>query len=314
MDELLVTEVGGRRLQLSNLDKVLFGDGTTKAELIAYYLAIAPTMLPHLRDRCLTRLRFPEGVDGPSFYEKNAPRGTPAWVRTAPVLAQDSEIDYVVADEAATLVWLANLAAIELHAPQWRTSDASTPPAIPISLEGDHAVPATTLVVDLDPGEGVTMHQLCRAAMLAAHHLAQAGLIPFVKTTGSKGLQVMAAIAPTPWRKVVEQSRALGADLAARHPDLLTTTMAKRARAGLIYWDHLQNRGDRNTICVYSCRGRARPSVSTPLTWDEVAAVGPDDSLGFTIHDVPERVQRLGDLWEPLLESRGAPDLPSWTG
>lgn len=311
MPEPVTTEVDGHRLQLTNLEKVLFPDGTTKAELIAHQLAIAPVMLPHLRDRCLTRLRFPHGSDQASFYEKNAPAGTPEWVRIAPVRAQDGTIDYVVADDAATLVWLANLAAIELHAPQWRTTDATLDDGA-VPLEGPHAVPATTLVVDLDPGPGITMHQLCRAAMLAGHELATAGLVPFVKTTGSKGLQLMAAIEPTPWREVVERSRALGAKLAARHPDLFTTTLARQARTGRIYWDHLQNRGDRNTICVYSCRGRERPFVSTPLTWDEVSSLGPDGTLAFTIDDLPGRLDQHGDLWEPLLDPDTAAPLPQW--
>lgn len=310
------TQVGERVLQLSNLDKVLFPDGTTKAELVQYYLAIAPVLLPHLADRCITRLRFPNGTAEQSFYEKNAPRGTPQWVRTAAVQAQEAVIDYVVAEEPATLVWLANLAAIELHTPQWRTIDAPGPepgsPHNPIALEGGQPVPATTVVVDLDPGPGITMHQLCLAAMLAAHELASQGLVPYVKTTGSKGLQLMASIEPTPWRTVVEQTRRLGAQLAAQHQDLFTTTMAKEARPGRIYWDHLQNRGDRNTISVYSVRGRHEPRVSTPLTWEEIAAVGPDDDLSFTITDLPGRLEEHGDLWEPLLGPEEAAPLPTW--
>ncbi|MGD7731852.1 non-homologous end-joining DNA ligase [Propionibacteriaceae bacterium G57] len=315
----VTTQVAGRTLQLTNLDKVLFPDQTTKAELIQYYLAIAPVMLPHLAERCITRLRFPNGTDAQSFYEKNAPKGTPDWVRTAIVATQDSPVDYVVADNAATLVWLANLAAVELHTPQWRTTDApATPghpagsPGHPIALEGPAAVPATTLVVDLDPGPGITMHDSCRAAMLAATELATAGLEPFVKTSGSKGLQLMARIEPAPWREVVEQVRRLGAVLAHRHPDLFTTTMAKDARGGKIYWDHLQNRGDRNTISVYSVRGRDQPRVSTPITWDEVAAIGPDDPLSFTIDEVLDRVGRHGDLWRPLLDDSVSVPLPSW--
>ena len=309
------TEVGQHRLQLTNLDKVLFPDQTTKAELVQYYLDVAATMLPHLEDRCLTRLRFPHGTTADSFYEKNAPKGTPSWVKTAKVQASDTVIDYVVADEPATLVWLANLAAIELHTPQWRTTD--TPGAHsddrPVQLEGDDAVLATTVVVDLDPGPGVTMHQLCRAAMLAGTELASAGLIPHVKTSGSKGLQLMATIDPSPWRLVVEQVRGLGQRLASAHPELFTTTMAKAARPGLIYWDHLQNRGDRNTISCYSVRGRDTPRVSTPVTWDEISTVGPDDDLSFTIRDLPSRLADLGDLWQPLLDSSTAAPLPTWS-
>ena len=312
----VLTQVDDRVLQLTNLDKVLFPDGTTKAELIHYYLGIAPVMLPHLADRCITRVRFPQGIDEKSFYEKNAPTGTPEWVRTAAVRASEKILDYVIADQSATLVWLANLAAIELHTPQWRTTDAPGPEPgsidNPIALEGEGAVPATTLVVDLDPGPGITMHQSCQAALLAANELAIAGLVPYVKTTGSKGLQLMATIEPTPWRTVVDQVARLGAVLAARHPTLFTLTMAKEARGDRIYWDHLQNRGDRNTISVYSVRGRQSPRVSTPVSWDEVAAVGPGDDLSFTIADLPERIEDRGDLWEPMLDVDEAAPLPTW--
>ncbi|MGA4668623.1 non-homologous end-joining DNA ligase [Propionibacteriaceae bacterium Y1923] len=308
------TQVDDHVLQLTNLDKVLFPDQTTKAELIEYYLMIAPVALPHLAERCITRLRFPHGTDQSSFYEKNAPAGTPDWVRLAHVSTQDSDIAYVVADQAATLVWLANLAAVELHTPQWRTTDApsSGGPEDPIALAGPDAVPATTLVVDLDPGPGITMHQSCQAALMAANELAAAGLLPYVKTTGSKGLQVFAAIEATPWREVVEQVGRLGALLAGRHPDLFTTTMAKSSRTGRIYWDHLQNRGDRNTISVYSVRGRESPRVSTPVSWDEVAAVGPEDDLSFTIADIPGRLDEFGDVWQALLDPDQAAPLPTW--
>lgn len=310
------TQVGDRVLQLTNLDRVLFPDQTTKAELIEYYLGVADVLLPHLADRCITRLRYPNGSDSESFYEKNAPQGAPAWVRTAKVRAQDSIIDYVVADHPATLVWLANLSSIELHTPQWRTTDAPFPDAgteqAPVALEGDHAVLATTLVVDLDPGPGITMHDSCQAALMAATALASEGLLPHVKTTGSKGLQLMAAIEPAPWRDVVEQVRRLGARLAAEHPDRFTTTMAKQARGHKIYWDHLQNRGDRNTVSVYSVRGREQPRVSTPVTWDEVAAVGPGDDLSFTIGEIPARLEQHGDLWASMLEAGEAAPLPMW--
>ena len=310
------TQVGDRVLQLTNLDKVLFPDQTTKAELIQYYLGIAEVLLPHLADRCITRLRFPHGSDAESFYEKNAPQGTPAWVRTAKVTAQDSIIDYVVADQAATLVWLANLASIELHTPQWRTTDAPVPDAgseqAPVALEGPDAVLATTLVIDLDPGPGITMHDSCQAALIAANELAAEGLLPYVKTTGSKGLQVMASIEPAPWREVVEQVRRLGAKVAGAHPEVFTTTMAKQARGHKIYWDHLQNRGDRNTVSVYSVRGRDQPRVSTPVTWDEIAGVNAGDDLSFTIAELPQRVDRYGDLWAPLLDPHEAAPLPRW--
>lgn len=311
-EQTVRTEVDGRVLQLTNLDKVLFPDGTTKAELVQYYLQIAPVMMPHLAGRTITRLRFPNGTTAPSFYEKNAPAGTPDWVHIQPVLAADSLITYVEADSPATLVWLANLAAIELHTPQWTAADAQTPPGEPIPVDGPESVLSSTLVIDLDPGDGVDAHQSCTAAMLVATELAGQGLVPLVKTSGSKGLQLMARIVPTQWREVTEQVRRLGVLLAARHPDLFVTTMMKSARAGRIYLDHLQNRGDRNTISVYSVRGRETARVSTPLTWEEVAAVAPGDSLHFTIDQLPARVERLGDLWQDLLDPDQAAPLPNF--
>lgn len=307
------TEVDGRLLTLTNLEKVLFPDGTTKAELIAYSHSIAPTILPHLAGRCLTRLRFPHGSDATSFYEKNAPAGTPEWVHIQRVQAAGSSIDYVVADDTATLVWLANLAAIELHTPQWRVCDSPTDPGEPIVFEGADAVRASTLVVDLDPGPGIEAHHLATAAMMAATELAGEGLVPFVKTSGSKGLQVVAPIEPSDWHDAMEQVRILGLHLARARPDLFVTTMTKSARPERIYVDHLQNRADRNTISVYSARGREQPRVSTPLSWDEVAAVAPGDELHFTIRDLPGRLAEHGDLWAGLLDPATAAPLPQLT-
>lgn len=306
------TEVDGRGLQLTNLDKQLFPDGTTKAELVEYYLHIAEVMLPHLADRCITRVRFPNGSAEASFYEKNAPAGTPDWVRIQRVLAADSTIDYVVADSPATLVWLANLAAIELHTPQWRVPDAPEDHRDRIVLEGDGAVLASTVVVDLDPGPGITTEQIATAAMLAAQELASHGLVPLAKTSGSKGMQVMARIESTPWREVLEQMRRFGLALAKASPDLFVTVMRKDQRDQRIFLDHLQNRADRNTVSVYSVRGREQPRVSTPLTWDEVAEISDGAPAQFTIDQVLERVERHGDLWADLLDDHAPPPLPTW--
>lgn len=305
----LRTEISGRALTLSNLDKVLFPSGATKAEVISYYVAIAPVLLPHLANRCITRLRFPDGTAKNSFYEKNAPGGTPDWVRTEQVRALDSVIDYVVADDDATLVWLANLAALELHTPQWRMADS---PTAPVVFEGVDSVLASSLVIDLDPGPGIAGDQIARAAMITATELAAVGLVPFVKTSGSKGMQVFTPIEPAPWRAAMEQVRRLGLKVASAHRDLFVTTMSKQARAGRIYLDHLQNRADRNTISVYSLRGRDHPWVSAPLTWDEVAQIGPGDQFQLTSDQVLSRVAENGDLWEAALDPATAGPLPEW--
>ena len=199
----VVTRVGDRTLTLTNLEKVLYPSvGLTKAEVIDYYLRIAPVMLPYIRDRVMTRLRFPDGVsrDRFSFYEKNAPMGTPDWVRRVNVSTSDGIIDYVVADDEAAVVWLANLAALEMHVPQWTVSSATAVDGIVSLPEADRRPGeplADRVVVDLDPGAGMTIVDSSRAALIVAARLAEDGMIPIAQTSGSKGIQVYAAIAPT---------------------------------------------------------------------------------------------------------------------
>lgn len=289
-------EVDGRVVALSNLDKELFPDGTTKAEVIAYYSEIAPVMLSHLAGRAVTRLRFPDGTDAESFYEKNAPAGTPDWVPVLEVIAADTRISYPLVESPATLVWLANLAALELHTPQWRREHQPPPPFV---VGGDTL--ADLLVVDLDPGPGITMADSAKAALLVAADLAADGLVPVPRTSGGKGLQLQAAIAPVPADAAVGYVRGLATRLAARHPDLFVTTQAKTARPGRILIDWLQNQSVRNTICSYSLRGRDRPSVATPLTWDEVGAAAEGEPLSFSPADALARVAEHGDLAADLL-------------
>lgn len=310
----LRTEVDGRPVTLTNLDKVLFPSGFTKSEVVDHYLRVAPVMLPHLAGRCITRLRFPNGTDQASFYEKNLPAGAPEWVATQQVLAAESTISYVVADSPATLVWFANLAALELHTPQWRVehcgAGGGAAPDEPIDIEDAQQVRCDRVVVDLDPGPGTTMVESAQAAMIFATALAADGLIPFVKTSGSKGLQVFAPIVPTPWRQVLAYVSGLGRTLAAQHPDRFVTTMAKDQRPGKIYVDALQNRADRNTIAPYSLRGKDFASVSTPLAWDEVAVVDRPDALRFDSAAVLARLERDGDPWADLLDPATAARLP----
>lgn len=311
----LRTEVDGRAVALTNLDKPLYPNGFTKAEVVDHYLRVADVMLPHLASRCLTRLRFPEGTERASFYEKNLPAGAPDWVITRTVQASEAIVDYPLADSPATLVWLANLAALEIHTPQWRCDDVvDVDPAVAIDLEAPGRVLADRLVIDLDPGEGTTMADSAQAAMLVATELAGEGLVPFVKTSGSKGLQVFCAIVPTPWQQVLEHVRALGERLVQRHPDRFVTVMAKQVRTERIFVDVLQNRAARNTIAPYSLRGKQVDSVSTPVTWEEVAEAAHGAPLAFTSGQVHARIDRLGDLWADLLDPALAAELPVSSG
>lgn len=312
------TAVGERILTLTNLDKVLYPRvGFAKAEVIQYYLQVAETMLPHVADRTMTRLRFPDGADAFSFYEKNAPLGTPSWVHTQGVRVSDGVIDYVVADEAATLVWLANLAALEMHVPQWRVSSADPDPDEAIDLAPPEATTgddeprrgeplADLVVVDLDPGEGITMVESAHAALLVAQELATDGLVPVAKTSGSKGLQIYAAIQPSRCRDVSRYVQLVGKNLVRRHPDLFVITMAVASRAGRIFVDFSQNAAAKNTIAAYSLRGRDAPTVATPVSWDEVGAVKTPDDLRFLPDQVLDRIAEHGDLAADLLH----PDRP----
>jgi bifunctional non-homologous end joining protein LigD len=311
----LVTRVGERTLTLTNLDKVLFPSvGFTKAEVIDYYLRIAPVMLPHIRDRAMTRLRFPDGVgpDRSPFYEKNAPMGTPEWVRRVKVNTSDGIIDYIVVDDEAAVVWLANLAALEMHVPQWTVSSATPANGI-ISLpelqprSGEPL--ANRLVVDLDPGAGMTIVDGARAALIVAARLADDGMIPIAQTSGSKGIQVYAAIAPTRSKTAWNYVKQLNASLHKAQPDFFVAAMSVEQRAGRIYVDYNQNLAARNTIAPYSMRGRDRPAVATPVTWEELGSVRRPDDLQFGPEDVLARVVDYGDLAADLLTSE-APSLP----
>jgi bifunctional non-homologous end joining protein LigD len=312
----IITRVGDRTLTLTNLDKVLFPSvGFTKAEVIDYYLRIAPVMLPHIRDRVMTRLRFPDGV-GPdrfSFYEKNAPMGTPGWVRRVKVNTSDGIIDYVVADDEAAIVWLANLAALEMHVPQWTVSSATPIDGIIILPEHEPRPGeplANRVVVDLDPGAGMTIVDSARAALIVAARLAEDGMIPIAQTSGSKGIQVYAAIAPTRSKNAWNYVKQLNASLHKAQPDFFVAAMSVEQRAGRIYVDYNQNLAARNTIAPYSMRGRERPAVATPVSWDEVGGVSGPDDLRFSPEEVLARVAERGDLAADLV-TPNAPELPA---
>jgi bifunctional non-homologous end joining protein LigD len=312
----VVTKVGDRTLTLSNLPKVLFpATGYTKAEVINYYAQIAPTLLPHVRDRVMTRIRFPDGVgdDRFSFYEKNAPLGSPSWVRTQLVRTSDGIVDYVVADEPATIVWLANLAALEMHVPQWTVSSARPDSYGVIDLPDREPRPgeplANRVVVDLDPGAGMTIVECAHAALRVAALLADDGMIPVAQTSGSKGMQVYAAVQPCRSSDVSVYVRGLARILKKAAPDLFILSISVAQRAGRIYLDHNQNVAAKNTISPYSMRGRDRPAVATPLSWDEVGAVRSPGDLRFSPEEVLARVAGLGDLAADLLHD--GPPLPA---
>jgi bifunctional non-homologous end joining protein LigD len=300
----VTVEVSGRRLRLSNLDKVLYPEpGFTKGEVIDYYTRIAPVLLPHLADRPLTVKRYPNGVDGPFFFEKNAPRGAPEWVRTARLPVPGStknrdEISYVIVDDLPTLVWLANLAALELHTPQWTVGPRG-------GIRG-----ADQLVLDLDPGPPASIVECCQVALLLRELLVADGLTPLPKTSGSKGLQVYAALAETPAERTAEYALRLARQLEEERPQLVVSRMTKSLRPGKVLVDWSQNNAAKTTVSVYSLRARQLPTVSTPVTWDEVTAAAKSrDRLSFVADDVLARVAADGDLFAPLLAER-RPRLP----
>lgn len=290
-------DVEGRTLRLSNLDKVLYPrTGTTKGEVLHYYAQVAPTLLPHLADRAVTRIRWPHGVAEGSFFEKNVPQGTPSWVRTASVPTTGSRgesrhgdrLVFPVVDDLATLTWLVNLAALELHVHQWRVGRNGRPRN------------ADRIVIDLDPGEPATLHECCQVALMVREKLAERDLDARPVTSGSKGLHLYAEL---PRRLPGEESTALAREVAeelqAEHPRLVTATMTKARRSGKVFLDWSQNASSKTTITPYSLRGRDKPFVATPVSWAEVEA-GAEDPVGLEqvrMEEVLDRVADLGDLF-----------------
>ena len=293
-------EVEGRRLVLSNLDKVLYPEtGFTKGEVIDYCARAADVLLPHLRDRPISFKRYPDGVDGEGFFAKNAPRGTPDWVRTVrlpvPGSTKNREtIDYVVIDDLPTLIWAANLAALELHVPQWTVG--------PRGAVRD----ANLLVLDLDPGAPATVVECARVAVMLREELAAGGLSAYPKTSGSKGMQVYAPVSPVSSDRTSAYAHDLAKRLEAAHPDLVVSRMAKELRPSKVLVDWSQNNAAKTTVAPYSLRARPMPWVSTPLTWDEVEACRAPTDLQFQAEDVLARVDEHGDLFAALL-GKGAP-------
>jgi bifunctional non-homologous end joining protein LigD len=279
-------DVEGRLLSLSNLTKVLYpAVGFTKGEVIDYYTRISPVLLAHLRDRPLTLKRYPNGVDEQYFYEKNCPSHAPEWVRRETV----NGIPYCICDDLPTLVWLANLADLELHPSLslWKPSDRPT-----------------VMAFDLDPGDGAGLAECCAVAVILRDALAQLGLDSYPKTSGSKGIQVYVPLNSegVDYREGTKRlSQALARHLEAQHPKLIVSSQKKELRRGRVLIDWSQNDEHKTTVCVYSLRAKERPTVSTPLMWEELEE-GDPERLVFEAGEVLERVAEHGDVYAAAVE------------
>lgn len=300
-EESVTVEVDGRRLRLSNLDKVLYpATGTTKGEVLHYYAQVAPVLLPHLADRAVTRIRWPNGTAEGKFFEKNLPPGAPDWLRSVTVSSTGSRgggdtIEYPIVEDVAGLTYLANLASLELHVHQWRFGRNNQP------RNPDR------LVVDLDPGAPAGLHECAQVALLVRDRLAELDLPAAPVTSGSKGLHLYAAL---PGRlnadEVRDLAKKVAQELSKARPDLVLWQMTKAMRGGKVFLDWSQNTRTKTTISPYSLRGRDAPTVAAPRTWAEVeeAAEKPDTLQHLAMQDVLERVEVRGDVFGDLLHQR----------
>ena len=312
----IAVQVDGRSLTLTNLAKVLYPvNGFTKAEVLDYYQRISPVLVPHIAGRPMTLRRYPHGVGDLSFFEKHAPAHRPDWLRTEEVVSRSSRsrtpgetVSYLVIDDLPALIWVVNLAALELHVPMWRFAGPSTTtPTHTTGTTGTTGAEAygsaepDLLVFDLDPGAPATIVECCRVAEALRPALEADGLRPLPKTSGGKGLQLYAPLSG----RTAEQASELALGYAQRFerelPRLVVSRMTKSARPGKVLIDWSQNNGSKTTIAPYSLRARDLPTVSTPVTWDEVAACGSVADLTFTAPDVLARVEAHGDLFAPLV-------------
>jgi bifunctional non-homologous end joining protein LigD len=299
-----VIEIEGKHLSLTNLDKVLYpATGFTKGQVIDYYARIAPVLLPHLAGHPLTLKRYPEGIDKEYFFEKNATKHRPDWVKTAPVWSEGNQrnINYILANDLATIVWIANLAAIELH------------PSLSLAKE---ILCPRSMVFDLDPGAPADIVQCCEVGIWLRAIFEHFGLQSFPKTSGSKGLQIYVPLnSPTSYDVTKPFAHALARLLENEHRELVVSDMKKQLRVGKVFVDWSQNDEHKTTISVYSLRAREHPTVSTPVKWEEVEqALKKKDAtlLVFEAGQVLERVGKMGDLFEPLLRLKQK--LPKLTG
>ncbi|MFC4947780.1 non-homologous end-joining DNA ligase [Pseudonocardia sp. GCM10023141] len=287
---------GVGRAKLSNPTKVLYPlTGTTKSDVLAHYVAVAEVMLPHLRARPVTMVRWPDGVEKQSFFEKNVSRHAPEWIRTARVGTpggRSEDADFPLIDDVEGLAWAANLAALELHTPQWR-----------VGPDGEQQLP-DQVVFDLDPGEGTTIVDCARVAERICDRLAVDGLVAYPRTSGGKGMQLYLPVAVDAAEQTSEFAKDLAEELAAETPGRVIAVMTKARRRGKVFVDWSQNNPHKTTIASYSLRGRARPTVATPLTWDEVRSCRRPEDLVFTAADLPARIAEHGDLLVGLLGDR----------
>jgi bifunctional non-homologous end joining protein LigD len=297
-DEQVTVEVDGRRLKLSNLDKVLYpATGTTKGEVLHYYAQVAPVLLPHLADRAVTRIRWPNGTGEEKFFEKNLPPGAPDWLRSVRVSSTGSRgggdtIDYPIVEDLAGLTYLGNLASLELHVHQWRFGRNNQPKN------------PDRLVIDLDPGAPAGLHECAQVALLVRDRLAEMDLPTAPVTSGSKGLHLYAAL---PGRlsadEVRDLAKGVAQELTRDHPELVLWQMTKAKRPGKVFLDWSQNTRSKTTISPYSLRGTEAPYVAAPRTWDEVEEGAAE---GGTLHqlemgEVVTRVEEMGDVFGELL-------------
>src|SRR5438105_5255001 len=296
MPETAELIIEGKKLSVSNLDKVLYPKvGFTKGQVIDYYIKIAPVLLPHLEDRPLTMKRYPNGVDKEFFYEKNCPSHRPKWVKTAKVWSEGNNrmMDYCLAQDLPTLVWAANLADLELHTSLAKKKDVAKP---------------TMMVFDLDPGAPADIVQCSQVGLWLRDLLGEIKLKSFAKTSGSKGLQVYVPLnTPVTFDQTKNLSLALAQYVEHEHADLVTSNMSKAVRKGKVFVDWSQNDEHKTTICVYSLRAREEPTVSTPVTWDEVEKClkkKKADLLEFGTDQVLARVEKRGDLFESVKEMK----------
>ena len=293
MKESAQLDVQGRRLTLSNLEKVLYPAAEfTKRQVLDYYVRVAPFLLPHLAGRPLTMKRYPDGVDGEFFYEKNAPKHRPDWVKTAPVYSRHNRrtLDFILAEDLPTLVWLANLASLELH-----TS---------LSLAQDLARP-TMMVFDLDPGPPANVVQCAQVGLWLREVFEHFGLRSFPKTSGSKGLQVYVPLnTPVKYDATKAFAHAMARLLEERHPESVVSEMKKNVRNGKVFIDWSQNDEHKTTVSVYSLRARVRPSASTPVTWEEVEQAWRKKKAELLVFEAPQvlaRCEKMGDLFAPVV-------------
>jgi bifunctional non-homologous end joining protein LigD len=296
--ERFLTDVDGRELSLSNLDKVLYpAAGFTKGQVLDYYARIADVMVPHLRQRPTTLRRYPHGVEGMSFFEKHAPDKLPSWIATIEVPSKSGEhepIEYIDVKDRPTLLWAANLAALELHVPLWHAAKGKTLPT-----------PPDFMVFDLDPGPGTTIVECCRVAQWLGEYLDRETL--YAKTSGSKGLQLYTSVSRTDWERQSEKAHEIAQAMEREHANDVVSTMRKTLRNDKVLIDWSQNNSSKTTVAAYSLRARPEPTVSTPVTWQEIdkcAKGGDPAQLVFEASDVLRRVNKIGDLFAPLVRPK----------